>query len=389
MLYPPLRPARGTPRRSGSSTSFATRPSASSRRGSRRCCSACFCGPRFIEQLRLTQHGSSNVREDTPDAPPEEEGHARRWAARSSSSRIGLPTLLFADLSHRGCVWVALLLTARLRLHRLPRRLAEALEAELEGAGRAEEARCCRRCSTSSASSASSATWKRRDSRTSSSRPGLTLPFVPTRHFNPDLGWLYVVLRLGGGGRDVERGEPHRRARRAGHRAHHRRRRPPSPSSATSRAAGSTSPTCVEVAGQQRLVSTPLWRYLGILPVRRRRRAGGLLRRDRRRRASPSSGSTPTRRASSWATSARSRSAARSATLAVLTKNEVASAIIHGVFLAETLSVMIQVASFKMTGKRVFKMAPIHHHFELQGAGRAEDHRALLDRLHRLRRASR
>jgi phospho-N-acetylmuramoyl-pentapeptide-transferase len=53
--------------------------------------------------------------------------------------------------------------------------------------------------------------------------------------------------------------------------------------------------------------------------------------------------------------------------LAVLTKNEVASAILHGVFLAETLSVIIQVASFRYTGKRVFRMAPIHHHFELKG----------------------
>ena len=53
--------------------------------------------------------------------------------------------------------------------------------------------------------------------------------------------------------------------------------------------------------------------------------------------------------------------------LAVLTKNEVVSAIIHGVFFAEILSVMIQVASFKTTGKRVFKMAPVHHHFELKG----------------------
>jgi len=54
-------------------------------------------------------------------------------------------------------------------------------------------------------------------------------------------------------------------------------------------------------------------------------------------------------------------------TLAVLTKNEVASAILHGVFLAETVSVIVQVASFRTTGKRVFRMAPIHHHFELKG----------------------
>jgi len=54
-------------------------------------------------------------------------------------------------------------------------------------------------------------------------------------------------------------------------------------------------------------------------------------------------------------------------TVAVLTKNEILSAIIHGVFLMETLSVIAQVASFKLTGKRVFKMAPIHHHYELKG----------------------
>ncbi len=53
--------------------------------------------------------------------------------------------------------------------------------------------------------------------------------------------------------------------------------------------------------------------------------------------------------------------------VAVLTKNEFLSAIIHALFLAETLSVMVQVASFKSTGKRVFKMAPLHHHFELSG----------------------
>ncbi|HEY2029438.1 MAG TPA: phospho-N-acetylmuramoyl-pentapeptide-transferase [Myxococcales bacterium] len=53
--------------------------------------------------------------------------------------------------------------------------------------------------------------------------------------------------------------------------------------------------------------------------------------------------------------------------LAVFTKNEVDSAIIHGVFFAEILSVMLQVFWFKRTGKRIFKMAPVHHHFELKG----------------------
>lgn len=53
--------------------------------------------------------------------------------------------------------------------------------------------------------------------------------------------------------------------------------------------------------------------------------------------------------------------------IAVLTKNELLSAIVHGVFLMETLSVITQVTSFKLTGRRVFRMAPIHHHFELKG----------------------
>jgi phospho-N-acetylmuramoyl-pentapeptide-transferase len=54
-------------------------------------------------------------------------------------------------------------------------------------------------------------------------------------------------------------------------------------------------------------------------------------------------------------------------TLAVATKNELTLVIVGGIFVVETLSVMVQVASFKLTGKRVFKMAPIHHHFELKG----------------------
>lgn len=53
--------------------------------------------------------------------------------------------------------------------------------------------------------------------------------------------------------------------------------------------------------------------------------------------------------------------------LAVLTKNEVLLVLVGGVFVMEALSVIIQVGSFKTRGKRVFKMAPIHHHFELKG----------------------
>ena len=55
------------------------------------------------------------------------------------------------------------------------------------------------------------------------------------------------------------------------------------------------------------------------------------------------------------------------ASVAVMTKQEVLLAIVGGLFVLEALSVIIQVASFKTTGRRVFKMAPLHHHFELLG----------------------
>jgi len=53
--------------------------------------------------------------------------------------------------------------------------------------------------------------------------------------------------------------------------------------------------------------------------------------------------------------------------IAIIVRQEIVLAIMGGVFVVETLSVMIQVASFKLTGKRVFRMAPIHHHYELKG----------------------
>jgi phospho-N-acetylmuramoyl-pentapeptide-transferase len=54
-------------------------------------------------------------------------------------------------------------------------------------------------------------------------------------------------------------------------------------------------------------------------------------------------------------------------TIAIIVRQEIVLFIMGGVFVVETLSVMIQVASFKLTGKRVFRMAPLHHHYELKG----------------------
>ena len=54
-------------------------------------------------------------------------------------------------------------------------------------------------------------------------------------------------------------------------------------------------------------------------------------------------------------------------TVAVLSKQEVVLALVGGLFVIEALSVIVQVTSFKLTGRRVLRMAPIHHHFELGG----------------------
>jgi phospho-N-acetylmuramoyl-pentapeptide-transferase len=53
--------------------------------------------------------------------------------------------------------------------------------------------------------------------------------------------------------------------------------------------------------------------------------------------------------------------------VAFVTRQEFVFFIMGGVFVMETVSVILQVASFKLTGKRIFRMAPIHHHFELKG----------------------
>jgi phospho-N-acetylmuramoyl-pentapeptide-transferase len=53
--------------------------------------------------------------------------------------------------------------------------------------------------------------------------------------------------------------------------------------------------------------------------------------------------------------------------VAVITRHEIVLAIVGGLFVLETISVIVQVISFKLTGRRVFRMAPLHHHFEKKG----------------------
>lgn len=56
--------------------------------------------------------------------------------------------------------------------------------------------------------------------------------------------------------------------------------------------------------------------------------------------------------------------------ISILTRTEILAAIIGGLFVLIVVSDVIQIGFFKMTGKRVFKMAPLHHHFELSGWGK-------------------
>jgi phospho-N-acetylmuramoyl-pentapeptide-transferase len=193
----------------------------------------------------------------------------------------------------------------------------------------------------------------------------VTLPFVPTQHFNPDLGWAYVLfawvvvvgtsnavnLTDGLDGLAIV----------------------PTILSAFTfailcYAAGTTLSIAdsVLVDGMPRLVATPLWKYLGVPQV-----PGG----DELAVFCASIVGAGlaflwfnTYPASVFMGDIGSLALGGAlGGLAMLSKNEVVSAIIHGVFLAEILSVMVQVTSFKLTGKRVFKMAPVHHHFELKG----------------------
>ena len=67
--------------------------------------------------------------------------------------------------------------------------------------------------------------------------------------------------------------------------------------------------------------------------------------------------------------------------IAVAVKHEIVLAVIGGLFVLEAVSVIVQVASFKLTGKRIFRMAPIHHHFEQIGLDRTANRDPVLDHL--------
>ena len=323
-------------------------------------------GPGLIAALRLKQHGQSNVREDTPDTHKKKKGTPTMGGALILLC-IAVGTLVFADLrSH--AVWAALVLTLGYGFIgflddwlKLSKRNSKGL------AGRYKMvlqtvfflvAVLGFMCTWTDASGAFSGPTLLLDTR-------LTLPFVPTHRFNPDFGWFYVffawIVVVGTSNAvNITDGLDGLAIM-------------PTIIAATTFAvlcyvAGSSIHLSdVEtVDGAARLVGVPLWRYLGIPQVPGGAELAVFC-------ASIVGAGISFLWFNAYPASVFMGDIGSLALggalggLAMLSKNEVVSAIIHGVFFAEILSVMIQVASFKLTGKRVFKMAPVHHHFELKG----------------------
>jgi phospho-N-acetylmuramoyl-pentapeptide-transferase len=322
-------------------------------------------GPRLIARLRLKQHGQSNVREDTPDSHQKKKGTPTMGGSLILIC-IAAGTLLFADLKSRG-VWVMVLLTFGYGFIgflddwlKLSKRNSKGL------AGRKKMA--LQTLFFLVAIFGLMCTWTKADGSfgpTLLIDTRLTLPFVPSHWFNPDLGWFYVVFAwvvIVGTSNAVNLTDGLDGLAIV----------PTIVSAVTFCVLCYVAGTTLHIAdtetvnGVSRLTATPLYRYLGILQV-----PGGA---ELAVFCASIVGAGisflwfNTYPASVFMGDIGSLALGGAlGALAVFSKNEVVSAIIHGIFFAEALSVMIQVASFKMTGKRVFKMAPVHHHFELKG----------------------
>ncbi len=312
-------------------------------------------GPTFIERMRVIQYGSSNVREDTPDAHRKKSGTPSMGGALILFA-LTVATLLFADLRNR-LVWSVLLVTLGFGAIGFADDYLKLSKRNSKGlAGRRKL--LWQLFIVLAVYYGLLTDW---NFRLEPSFPflsvgsyvdlHLTLPFVPTRHFEPSLGWAFVpfmlfviigtsnAVNLTDGLDGLAIG-------------------PTIVSSTTflvlSYVAGTTI-AGFSLAAYLRIPQIPGAEELAIYCAALVGAGIAFLWYN----AYP---------ASVFMGDVGSLALGGGlGTLAVLTKNEVASAILHGVFLAETVSVILQVTSFKTTGKRIFRMAPIHHHFELKG----------------------
>ncbi len=312
-------------------------------------------GPTFIERMRVIQYGASNVREDTPEAHQKKSGTPSMGGALILFA-LAVATLLFADLRNR-LVWSVLLVTIGFGAIGFADDYLKLSKKNSKGlAGRHKL--LWQLFIVLAVYYGLLTDW---NFRLEPSFPflsvgsyvdlHLTLPFVPTRHFEPSLGWAFVpfmlfvvigtsnAVNLTDGLDGLAIG-------------------PTIVSSMTflvlSYVAGTTI-AGFSLAAYLRIPQIPGAEELAIYCAAMAGAGIAFLWYN----AYP---------ASVFMGDVGSLALGGGlGTLAVLTKNEVASAILHGVFLAETVSVILQVTSFKTTGRRIFRMAPIHHHFELKG----------------------
>lgn len=319
-------------------------------------------GPRLIERLRLAQHGVSNVREDTPESHQKKKGTP---TLGGSLILLGVffGTLLFADLTSR-VVWVALLMTAGYGFTGF---LDDYLKLSKKNSrGLAGRYKMVLQTVFFLVGVFGFLTdWSAGPRLLIETH--LTFPFVPTRYANPDLGWLYVFfawLVVVGTSNAVNITDGLDGLAIA-------------PTMIASLVwivlcyAAGTSVSIADVEtvnGARQLVGVPVHEYLGITRVEGGAELAVFL------AAIVGAGISflwfNAYPASVFMGDVGSLALGGAlGSVAMLSKNEVLSAIIHGVFLAEILSVMVQVTSFKLTGKRVFKMAPLHHHYEKAGMG--------------------
>lgn len=318
-------------------------------------------GPRLIARLRVAQYGVSNVREDVPESHQKKVGTP---TLGGSLILIGIffGTLLFADLRSR-VVLVALLMTAGYGFTGF---LDDYLKLSKKNSkGLAGRYKIVLQTLFFLISVFGLLTdW-------SGGVPHLlidtklTVPFIPTRYANPDLGWVYVFFAwivVVGTSNAVNLTDGLDGLAIA----------PTIVSALVFGVLCYVAGTSLEIAdyvsvnGVRQFTGVPVHQYLGIAKVEGGAELAVFC-------ASIVGAGISFLWFNSYPASVFMGDVGSLAlggalgTIAMLSKNELVSAIVHGVFLTEILSVMIQVVSFKTTGKRVFKMAPIHHHFEKAG----------------------
>jgi phospho-N-acetylmuramoyl-pentapeptide-transferase len=304
-----------------------------------------FLGPSYIEALRRLQHGTSNVREDTPEAHQKKKGTPSMGGGLIIWAML-IGTLLFADLTNR-MVWAALIFTLGFGAIGFADDYLKFTKKNSKGLPGRKKL-FWQTMIFLFVMLAFFVDWKtgalKLDTR-------LAIPFVKVKAFNPQLGWFYLVFAF-----FVIVG--------------------------TSNAVNLTDgldglaigPTVVSA------LTFLILSYLAGAVIKGLNIADYLLIPHIEGAAELSVFCAAiagagisflwfnTYPASVFMGDVGSLALGGAlGALAVLTKNEVDSIIIHGVFFGEILSVMAQVFWFKRTGRRIFRMAPIHHHFELKG----------------------